>query len=69
MQAVGRVDPLRAVDDPVTERGSRYIDFVIPGLLGMNLLGSGVWPLRRPPSPLSTADGRWWRRLPFSPPR
>ena len=27
----------------VTERGSRYIDFVIPGLLGMNLMGSGIW--------------------------
>ena len=27
----------------ITERGSRYIDFVIPGLLGMNLLGSGIW--------------------------
>jgi len=27
----------------VTEKGSRYIDFVIPGLLGMNLMGSGIW--------------------------
>jgi ABC-2 type transport system permease protein len=43
--AVGRVEPLTAVDNHVTERGSRYIDFVIPGLLGMNLLGSGVWGL------------------------
>ncbi|HEX2723503.1 MAG TPA: ABC transporter permease, partial [Gemmatimonadaceae bacterium] len=39
----GRVDPVRVVDRRVTERGSRYIDFVIPGLLGMNLMGSGVW--------------------------
>ena len=23
--------------------GSRYIDFLIPGLLGMNLMGSGLW--------------------------
>ncbi|MFI5311112.1 MAG: ABC transporter permease [Gemmatimonadales bacterium] len=45
MHAVGRVDPLTAVDDYVTEPGARYIDFVIPGLLGMNLLGSGVWGL------------------------
>ena len=43
--ALGRVDPATAVDNYVTERGSRYIDFVIPGLLGMNLLGSGVWGL------------------------
>jgi hypothetical protein len=25
------------------EPGSRYIDFLIPGLLGMNLMGSAVW--------------------------
>jgi ABC-2 type transport system permease protein len=29
--------------EKVTERGSRYIDFLIPGLLGMNLLGTGLW--------------------------
>ncbi|MGQ0764251.1 MAG: ABC transporter permease [Gemmatimonadota bacterium] len=27
----------------VSERGSRYIDFVLPGLLAMNLMGSGIW--------------------------
>ena len=27
----------------VREPGARYIDFVIPGLLGMNLMGSGIW--------------------------
>ena len=43
--ALGRVEPTTAVDNYITERGSRYIDFVIPGLLGMNLLGSGVWGL------------------------
>jgi ABC-type multidrug transport system permease subunit len=44
-RALGRMDPMPVVDTHVTERGSRYIDFVIPGLLGMNLLGSGVWGL------------------------
>lgn len=39
----GRADPVKVVDRKVTERGSRYIDFVIPGLLGMNLMGSGIW--------------------------
>ncbi len=29
----------------VHETGSRYIDFVIPGLLGMNLMGSAMWGL------------------------
>jgi ABC-type multidrug transport system permease subunit len=27
----------------ISERGSRYIDFVVPGLLGMNIMGSSVW--------------------------
>jgi ABC-type multidrug transport system permease subunit len=27
----------------VTEAGARYIDFLVPGLLGMNLMGGGVW--------------------------
>jgi ABC-2 type transport system permease protein len=39
----GRTDPVKITERRVTERGSRYIDFVIPGLLGMNLMGSGVW--------------------------
>lgn len=28
---------------PESERGSRYIDFLYPGLVGMNLMGSGIW--------------------------
>jgi ABC-type multidrug transport system permease subunit len=39
----GRTDPVSVSEVKVTEKGSRYIDFVIPGLLGMNLMGSGVW--------------------------
>ena len=39
----GRVDPAVVRDDRVVELGSRYIDFLIPGLLGMNLMGSGLW--------------------------
>src|SRR2546426_2127029 len=42
-RARGRADPLPARDERVTEPGSRYIDFLIPGLLGMNLMGSGLW--------------------------
>ena len=29
--------------EPVTETGSRYVDFLYPGLLGMNLMGTGMW--------------------------
>ena len=42
-RARGRIDPARVTDERVTEPGSRYIDFLIPGLLGMNLMGSGLW--------------------------
>lgn len=42
-RAAGRTDPLRVSDELVHERGSRYIDFLVPGLLGMNLMGSGIW--------------------------
>ena len=42
-RARGRTDPAAVRDEPVTEPGSRYIDFLIPGLLGMNLMGSGLW--------------------------
>ncbi len=42
-RAAGRVDPVATADRLVTEPGSRYIDFLIPGLLGMNLMGGGLW--------------------------
>ena len=42
-RAAGRRDPLSTADRHVTEPGTRYIDFLIPGLLGMNLLAGGMW--------------------------
>ncbi len=39
----GRTDPTPVRDQLVTEVGSRYIDFLIPGLLGFNLMSSGLW--------------------------
>jgi ABC-type multidrug transport system permease subunit len=42
-RARGRTDRVAVHDDRVVAPGSRYIDFLIPGLLGMNLLGSGIW--------------------------
>jgi ABC-2 type transport system permease protein len=42
-RAAGRVDPVSATDQLLREPGSRYIDFLIPGLLGMNLMGSAIW--------------------------
>lgn len=42
-RAAGRSDPLAVRAEPVTEPGARYIDFLIPGLLGMNLMSGGMW--------------------------
>jgi len=42
-RAAGRVDPVGTSDKLMREPGSRYIDFLIPGLLGMNLMGSAIW--------------------------
>ncbi len=44
-RAAGRQDPVAVKDTLVSERGSRYIDFVLPGLLAMNLMGGGIWGL------------------------
>jgi len=42
-RAGGQKDPVPVAETKLSERGSRYIDFVVPGLLGMNLMGSGIW--------------------------
>lgn len=44
-RAAGREDPLFAREVRSTEPGSRYIDFLVPGLLGLNLMGTGMWGL------------------------
>lgn len=42
-RAAGRMDLVPTKDQAVTEPGSRYIDFLVPGLIGMGLMGGGVW--------------------------
>lgn len=44
-RAAGRSDPVAVTEQRVSEPGARYVDFVVPGLLGMNLMGSGIWGL------------------------
>jgi ABC-type multidrug transport system permease subunit len=44
-RAEGRVDPTPIADARVTEPGSRYIDFLVPGLLGLGLMQGGLWGL------------------------
>jgi ABC-2 type transport system permease protein len=42
-RAAGRRDAAAVRERHVREPGARYIDFVVPGLLAMNLMGSGIW--------------------------
>jgi len=42
-RAAGRRDPRAVRDAPVTEAGARYIDFLVPGLIGMNLMSGSMW--------------------------
>ena len=41
--AAGRKDSVSTSAVTSSEPGSRYIDFLIPGLLGMTLMNSGMW--------------------------
>ncbi len=42
-RAAGRTDAFTARNAQMTEPGARYVDFLVPGLLGMNLMGTGMW--------------------------
>jgi len=44
-RAAGRVDPVAASDTIVRDPGSRYIDFLIPGLIGVGIMSNAVWGL------------------------
>lgn len=39
----GRSDAVSTISEAVTEPGSRYIDFLVPGLLGLGLMSTGLW--------------------------
>ena len=41
----GRADVVKVGEERVTEPGARYVDFLVPGLIGMNMMGSGLWGL------------------------
>ena len=44
-RAAGRADAFTPREDAVRAAGSRYIDWLVPGLLGMNLMGTGMWAI------------------------
>jgi ABC-2 type transport system permease protein len=42
-RAEGRQDTFAPQDREFKEPGGRYIDFLVPGLLGMSIMGGGLW--------------------------
>lgn len=44
-RAAGRRDVWEAKDQQIVTPGSRYIDWLLPGLLGMNIMGTGLWSI------------------------
>jgi ABC-type multidrug transport system permease subunit len=42
-RAAGRKDVVSSHDLAVSEPGGRYVDFLVPGLIGMNLMSAGMW--------------------------
>lgn len=42
-RAAGRRDAFTPEQKPLDLVGSRYIDWLVPGLLGMNIMGTGLW--------------------------
>ena len=42
-RAAGRTDPRPLAEERVTIPGTRYIDFLVPGLLGFGLMSSSIW--------------------------
>ncbi len=42
-RSAGRNDKVEVRDQMVSDPGSRYVDFLVPGILGMNIMGGGLW--------------------------
>jgi len=42
-RAAGRRDLVPIDEHRITKSGSRYVDFLLPGLIGLNLMGSSMW--------------------------
>ncbi len=44
-RAAGRADPVPTTDGIMREAGSRYIDFLVPGLVGLGIMSNTLWGL------------------------
>jgi ABC-2 type transport system permease protein len=66
-KAAGRADAFTPGLREISEPGSRYVDFLVPGLLGMNLMGTGMWGIGF--SLVVARNGKLLKRLIASPAR
>ncbi len=66
-RAAGRADAFTPGSAEITEPGARYVDFLVPGLLGMNLMGTGMWGIGF--SLVVARNGNLLKRLIASPAR
>jgi ABC-type multidrug transport system permease subunit len=66
-RASGRTDAFSAGVTEFTVPGTRYVDFLVPGLLGMNLMGTGMWGVGF--SLVSARNGNLLKRLIAAPAR
>jgi ABC-2 type transport system permease protein len=66
-RAAGRSDAFTPARMEVTEPGARYVDFLVPGLLGMNIMGTGMWGIGF--SLVVARNGNLLKRLVASPAR
>jgi len=62
-RAAGRVDPWTAAEEHLVMPGSRYVDWLIPGLVGMGIIGTSVWasPSRSCRRACASCSNAWWR--------
>lgn len=44
-RGAGRADPWTAAEERVQVAGARYVDWLLPGIVGMNIMGTGMWGL------------------------
>jgi ABC-type multidrug transport system permease subunit len=65
--AAGRKDAFTPRHEQLTAPGARYVDFLVPGLLGMNLMGTGMWGIGF--SMVVARNGNLLKRLVASPAR
>jgi ABC-2 type transport system permease protein len=47
-RAAGREEPFEAAEELLTIAGSRYVDWVIPGIVSLNVMFTGVWGIGFP---------------------